>query len=449
MRLGAARRDRIDPDDAGLTEMCFTARETPSSTSFTSSKRHWRSKRSHACGGTAGLDDRSGRTTLTSLDGSIMGKKDKRQRLAAPALACALLLPAAFGPSETVAKEPGCSLGRSGGTDSIRLAKDLSVQASHAKPRDAAGLLHKLVDVPLPGAAVRFDYQSLDPGSGQLYISHMNDGHVVAFDTHSRRVVGNIPDMPRVTGVWVVPELHKLYASVTGHHHVAVIDVPSLSVRATPGPIGFPDGIAYAPEAKRIFVSDESGGGELVIDGVTDRVIATVPLGGEAGNTKYDPGSGCILVAVQTRNEIVAIDPATAAVVARYSLGRGNHPHGMQVDAANRLLFVANQGDATIEVVDLRTMEVTDIESVGDDPDVLAFDPDWRRLYVATEGGGLWLYRVRGRRLEVEGVLGLPHAHTVSVDPVTHLVYLPLQSLDGRPTLRILSGVPPTDARKP
>jgi DNA-binding beta-propeller fold protein YncE len=370
-------------------------------------------------------------------------------RLAVPALAFALLLHEPLGRGKTIAEQPGCSLNRSGGTDTVRISRDHPPPASQAKPGNAAGLLHMVADIPLPGAAVRFDYQSLDPGSGQLYISHMNDGHVVAFDTRSRRVVGNIPDMPRVTGVWVVPELHKLYASVTGHHHVAVIDVPSLSVRATPGPIGFPDGIAYAPEAKRIFVSDESGASELVIDGVTDRVIATVPLGGEAGNTKYDAGSGCVLVAVQTRNEIVALDPTTTAVVARFALARASHPHGMQVDPANRLLFVANQDNATIEVVDLRSMEVTDVQPVGRSPDVLAFDPEWRRLYVATEGGGLWLYQVRGRRLVVEGVLDLPHAHTVSVDPVTHLVYLPLESLGGRPTLRIVRGVPPTDGRKP
>jgi DNA-binding beta-propeller fold protein YncE len=362
-------------------------------------------------------------------------------RLVTPAFALALLLPAAGAP--TGARGTGCTLGRSGGTASIGLSRELSAPATHSKPGDAGGLLRKLVDVPLPGGAVRFDYQSLDPGTGQLYISHMNDGHVVVFDTKSRRVVGNIADMPRVTGVWVVPELHKLYASVTGHHHVAVIDVSSLSVRATPGPIEFPDGIAYAPAAKRIFVSDEAGQAELVIDGATDRVVATVPLGGEAGNTKYDEGSGCILVAVQTRNEIVAIDPATAAVVARYALARSDHPHGMQVDVANRLLLVANQGNSTMEVVDLRTMEVTDIAPVGNDPDVLALDPAWHRLYVATEGGGLWVYRVSGRRLLVEGVLDLPRAHTVSVDPVSHLVYLPLQNLGGRPVLRILSGVPP------
>ena len=271
----------------------------------------------------------------------------------------------------------------------------------------------------------------------------MNDAHVVVFDTRSRQVVGRVSETPGVTGVLVVPALKKLYASVTGRHYVAVIDVDSLTVRATPGPIGFPDGIAYAPEAKRIFVSDESGGGELVIDGVTDHVVTRIPIGGEAGNTKYDPGSGCILVAVETLNQIVAIDPMSAKVVGRYAPEGADHPHGMYVDAPNRLLFVANRGNATLEVVDLRAMEVTATVKVGEDPDVLAFDPQWQRLYAATEDGGLWVYRVQERRLMTEGALKLPHAHTVSVDTSTHLLYLPLQNVDGRPILRLLSGVGP------
>jgi len=32
----------------------------------------------------------------------------------------------------------------------------------------------------------------------------------------------------------------------------------------------------------------------------------------------------------------------------------------------------------------------------------------------------------------------MPHAHTVSVDTDTHLVYFPLQDIDGHPILRIM-----------
>ena len=349
--------------------------------------------------------------------------------------------PVATGGDLPVATAARCTLAPAGGRATLRQGTDTAATTTHSKPADGSAFLRRLADVPLPGRPVRFDYQSADSAAGRLYLSHMNDGHIVAFDTRSRQVVAQIPDMPRVTGVWVVPELHKLYASVPGHHHVAVIDLPSLTVRATPGPIAFPDGIAYAPDAKRIFVSDESGEAELVIDGLTDRVVTTIPLGGEAGNTKYDSGSGCVLVAVQTRNEIVAIDPVSATITGRYALTGGDHPHGMYVDAPNRMLYVANQGNATMEAVDLRSMEVSDIQPVGEDPDVLAFDPSWARLYVATESGGLWIYEARGRRLVTLGALALPHAHTVSVDPASHLVYLPLENLDGRPMLRIASGI--------
>src|SRR5438552_2658184 len=139
-------------------------------------------------------------------------------------------------------------------------AKETRGQEPTKTPQGAPAVVHAVADIALPGRAVRFDYQTQDLRTGRLYISHMNDAHVLVFDTRTRQVVGSVSGTPGVTGVWVVPELKKLYASVTGRRYVAVIDVDNLAVRATPGPIGFPDGIAYAPEAKRVFVSDESGG---------------------------------------------------------------------------------------------------------------------------------------------------------------------------------------------
>ena len=48
----------------------------------------------------------------------------------------------------------------------------------------------KLVEnVPLPGPSNRFDYTSLDPETGRLYIAHMDAGELLAFDIRQRRVV--------------------------------------------------------------------------------------------------------------------------------------------------------------------------------------------------------------------------------------------------------------------
>ena len=83
-------------------------------------------------------------------------------------------------------------------------------------------------------------------------------------------------------------------------------------------------------------------------------------------------------------------------------------------------------------------MKVLATYSVGDDPDVLAFDPGLKWLYVSAESGQVTVFRVNGKSLVSVGRFSMPHAHTVSVDPETHLVYFPLQDVDGHPVLRIM-----------
>jgi DNA-binding beta-propeller fold protein YncE len=266
----------------------------------------------------------------------------------------------------------------------------------------------------------------------------MNAGRVVVFDLDSSRVLGEVIGTPRVTGVLAVPMHHTVYASAAGSHELVVIDEQTLKVTAHVGGIRFPDGIAYAPAEHKVFVSDESADADVVVDARTNTKRATIELGGEAGNTHYDSVSHCILVAVQTRNQLVAIDPASEKVMARYDLPGSDHPHGFTVDELGRLAFISCEGNGKLLVVDLRTMKVLSTHSVGDDPDVLAWDATWRRLYVASESGTLSSFVADGPMLHDVGEVRAPHAHTVSVDPRTHRVYLPLESVDGRPVLRIL-----------
>jgi DNA-binding beta-propeller fold protein YncE len=298
--------------------------------------------------------------------------------------------------------------------------------------------LKKVADVPLPGPAVRFDYQTLDTSHARLYIAHMNADQLVVFDTKKREVVANLDGFPNVHGVWAVPELGKVYASATGEHKVAILEMQNLKTIARVGPVKYPDGIAYAPGPKRVFVSDEHGNADIVIDTTTNSLVTTIPLGGGAGNTVYDPGSGHILVAVHEKNELVAIDPATAKIIGRYPVAGIESPHGIALDVTARLAFVAGEDNHKLAVVDLTNMQLLATYPVGKDPDVLAFDPGLKRLYVSAESGNVTVFRENGKALVTEGTLSMPHAHTVCVDPETHLVYFPLQNVDGHPVLRIM-----------
>jgi DNA-binding beta-propeller fold protein YncE len=314
----------------------------------------------------------------------------------------------------------------------------LSCPPSLAQASSESAPLRKVADVPMPGPAVRFDYQSIDPSRGRLYIAHMNADQLVVFDVKKREVVANLDGFTNVHGVLAVPELSRVYASATGEHKVAIVDMQTLKILAKPGPVKYPDGIAYAPGPKRVFVSDEHGDADAVIDATTNSLITAIPLGGGAGNTVYDSGSKRILVAVHEKNELVAINPETAKIIGRYPMAGIDSPHGIVLDVAARLAFVAGEENDKLAVVDLMNMQVLATYPVGKDPDVLAFDPGLKRLYVSAESGNVTVFRENGKALVSEGGFFMPYAHTVSVDPETHLVYFPLQNIDGHPLLRIM-----------
>jgi DNA-binding beta-propeller fold protein YncE len=301
--------------------------------------------------------------------------------------------------------------------------------------------LKQVADVPLPGRAVRFDYQSLDVEHGRLYIAHMNADQLVVFDTASRQVVANLDGFARVHGVLAVPEIDRVYASVTGEHQVAAVDMKTLKTVATTGPVNYPDGLAYSPGTKRVFVSDEHGDADVVIDCASGKLLTTIQLGGGAGNTVYDAGSGHILVAVHGVNELDAIDPVTMKIVAHHALPGIRNPHGIALDVAGRLAFIAGEENHSLAVFDLDAGKLLSTYQVGEDPDVLAFDPGLKRLYVSAESGTVSVFQEDGHGLKALGQFFMPHAHTVSVDPKTHLVYFPLEDLGGHPVLRIMAPV--------
>lgn len=166
-------------------------------------------------------------------------------------------------------------------------------------------------------------------------------------------------------------------------------------------------------------------------------MVATIPLGGEAGNTRFDPASRRIYVAVHGVNQLVIIDPTSDQINGRADLPGCDDPHGVAVNPAWHSAFVACEGNATLVVVDLSTMQVVSTFKVGRTPDVLAFDAELGRLYVAAESGPLttFVQDDAGVRLLAQGDVG-PNAHSVAVNSVTHHLYLPLQNVGGKPVLR-------------
>ena len=109
---------------------------------------------------------------------------------------------------------------------SLIVVVSVALIASGCNRTNASGELplKEIAGVSLPGHATRLDYQSFDPQRHLLFIAHLGDSNVIAFNTVTQKVVATIPNTSMVHGVLVVPQLHRVYASATGTNEVVAID---------------------------------------------------------------------------------------------------------------------------------------------------------------------------------------------------------------------------------
>ena len=121
--------------------------------------------------------------------------------------------------------------------------------------------LRVVADVPLPGSPSRFDYQSLEPASGRLFISHMGAGQLVVLP------IGSDPDVLAFD-----PVLGRLYVAAESGV-VAVLEERDGSLvqlgwyRAPKA-----HSVAVDPATHRVYVPLANVGGRPIL-----RVLAPTP----------------------------------------------------------------------------------------------------------------------------------------------------------------------------
>ena len=301
--------------------------------------------------------------------------------------------------------------------------------------------LKKLTEFDLPGpAGKRFDYLTIDNDDHYLLSAHLAAGQTYVIDLRTNKVVATVSDTPGVEGIEYEPELKKFYTSNAGDNTIGVVDLRQMKVIKKLRTEKKPDGSAYAAPFHKLYVSDEHGGTDTVIDARTNTRVATIPLGGDVGNTQYDPVTKHIFVNVQTRRQLLEIDPTSDKVIARIDLPGAAGNHGLLIEAQQRKAFIACEDNHKLLVLDLATRRISGAFDVGDDPDVLAYDPGLGYLYVAAESGIVSIFNTKSGPVARLADLNVgSNAHVVAVDSVTHKSYFPLKNVGGRAVLRIMS----------
>ncbi|MCC7401023.1 MAG: YncE family protein [Chitinophagaceae bacterium] len=268
-----------------------------------------------------------------------------------------------------------------------------------------------------------WDYLAAGPGNNRLYVSHGNQVNILNATTGDS--IGVIENTTGVHGIAFDKEHGKGFTSNGRTNNVTVFDLITNKV-ITQIPAGQnPDAIMYEPISKTIITCNGRSKNLTVIDPVKYKVIDSIAVSGKP-ETAVSNDMGKIYVNIEDKSEIQEIDMKTLKVVNTWSIKPAEEPTGLVIDKKANRLF-AGCGNKLLAVVDASSGKLIQTLPIGDGCDGVGFDPATKNIFASNGEGTLSIYHAAApdKYKPVATVVTKRGARTVTVDPLTHLVYLP------------------------
>lgn len=279
----------------------------------------------------------------------------------------------------------------------------------------------------IPAPAALWDYASVDPTIGRLYVGRY--GGVLSVDLADSRVTPTILRSAVVHGVAPLPG--GLAAASNGKADtVTIFDGRTGKVLAIIPAGKRPDGILYDAALRLVMVSDSEGDALTLIDPARRVVAGTVALGGQPEAFASD-GRGHAYGNLEDKNELAVVDLSARKVTARIPLPRCREPTGLALDRLHGVVISACR-NGTVDIVSTRTHQVVTTLKIGAGPDAVMLDPG--RGYVLIPSGSAGVLNVirvsaNGAGKLISKIPTEVGARTGAVDPKTGNVYLPVADL--------------------
>ncbi len=284
------------------------------------------------------------------------------------------------------------------------------------------------------------DYIKAETGTGRVFVSRGT--HVLVVDGLTGKVIGDIPDTPRVHGIALAKKWDHGFTTNGGDSTVTMFDLKTLAVlKRIPVPVGGLDGIMYDESSDRIILTNHSKPGTVTaLDARTGDITGTAELEDEAPEGAASDGKGRLFVNNQNKSTIQVVDQKTMKAVASWPLAPCQGPTGIAFDPKTRRIFSGCSN--TSVVVDADSGKVVATIANGDGVDAMGWDPGEKLLYIpAGRSGNVTLVRQDSadKYTTVATVETMVGARTIAVDPTTHRAY----------QLAVEYGAAPADAPPP
>ncbi len=270
------------------------------------------------------------------------------------------------------------------------------------------------------------DYITAEPGTGRVFVPRGT--HVMVIDGPTGKVLGDIPNTPRVHGVALSPKSNHGFITAAGDSTVTMFDLKTLvPIRKIKIPTGGLDGIGYDDFSNKIILGNHSRpiGTAVALDGATGDIVSTTELEDNGAEGIVSDGKGKIFINLEGKSTIQVLDATTMKVVASWPLAPCEGPTGLGIDRPSNRLF-AGCGKTSV-VVDAATGKVVSSSTNGDGVDALGYDQSQKLIYIpAGRDGNVTVLHQDGpdKYTTVATVETMRGARTLAVDPVRHMAYL-------------------------
>ncbi|MEI6583444.1 MAG: YncE family protein [Chitinophagia bacterium] len=306
-----------------------------------------------------------------------------------------------------------------------------------AQKNQSIGLLKKFSIASSGG----WDYLAISPVHDWLYVSHATQVNILNKTTGDS--VGVILNTTGVHGIAFDPANKKGFTSNGRLNNVTVFDINTNEILAQI-PTGInPDAIFLEPFSKKIITCNGRSKTLSIIDPATNQLVDSIFVGGKP-ETAVSDGAGNLWVNVEDKHEIVRINLRTLQVTHHYSLAPAESPTGLAYDPQSKRLFAGC--DKTLVVVDALEGNIIAQLPIGEGCDGVAFDPALRMIYTSNGAAGTLsiIQQIDANKYQlVDNLPSQKSAKTITLDPVTHWVYLPAAELEplapgetGRPKVK-------------
>ncbi|MEP6508157.1 MAG: YncE family protein [Gemmatimonadales bacterium] len=270
------------------------------------------------------------------------------------------------------------------------------------------------------------DYVMAEPGTGRVFVSRGT--HVMVVDGPTGKVIGDIPDTPRMHGIALAPKSNHGFTTNGGDSTVTMFDLKTLAfIKKTRIPTGGLDGIMYDEYSDRIILTNHSRpvGTAVALDANSGDIVGTAELEDNAPEGAASDGKGKLFVNNEGTNTIQVLDAKTMKVLTSWAIAPCDGPTGIAFDRATNRIF-SGCGKTSVVVNPSNGKVVAQITN-GDGVDALGYDPSQKLIYIpAGRDGNVTVVRQDGpdKYTVVATVPTMRGAKTIAVDPVKHVAYL-------------------------